>query len=167
MAATTSTHMSGTMVECNDAERLASLVRDVFAHYPNHYAANPLLSDELSLDGYVEWALRTSERTGYLVLRDDDDVGFAVIDWSVEVPDVRLAGVVPAHQGAGRYRDVVAGMMERAVDAGRSGLEISTQVGNIAPQRTWAGLGWRPTRAYDTTHLVRAELLEPSWRPSR
>ncbi len=151
------------VVVCHDLDLLASMVTDTFAGYRNHYSANPLLDRGAALEGYVEWAQLTAADDGFLGVRDDDQwVGFAVIDWSIELPDVRLAGVASAHQGRGKYRDVVAAMMQATVNRSRTGIEISTQVGNVAPQRTWSTLGWRPCRALETTHLVRASLLAAS-----
>lgn len=144
----------------HDLDLLASMVTDVFAGYRNHYSSNPLLNRDAALEGYVEWALQTASDAGFLCVRIGDQwVGFAVIDWSVDPPDVRLAGVSSAQRGLGRYRDVVAAMMTATVDRSRTGIEISTQVGNVAPQRTWSRLGWRPSRALETTHLVKASLL--------
>ena len=162
-------HSVDTVVVSYDLDLLALMVRDVFTGYRNHYASNPLLDRAAALDGYVEWARSTAADAGFLGVRDGDAwVGFAVIDWSVDPPDVRLAGVASTHQGRGRYRDVVAAMMSATVERSRSGIEISTQLGNVAPQRTWAAMGWRPCRAFETTHLVRASLLSEimSARPS-
>ena len=49
--------------------------------------------------------------------------------------------------------------MQTARKRGIERIELSTQAQNIAVQRAWAGLGFKPIRPLDTTHLVRNELL--------
>jgi hypothetical protein len=153
--------VSGTVRQRTDETELASLVRDVFDDYQNHYASNPLLARSAALEGYVEWAERTAAASGGFVTVDDGQgpIGFALVDWTVDPPDVRLAGLCRRARGSGRYRDVAAAMMDLARWRGSPEIVISTQVQNIAVQRIWAALGWRPTSAYDTTHLVRRTLL--------
>jgi hypothetical protein len=86
------------------------------------------------------------------------EVGFGIIDWSPEVPDVRLAGILPDFRGRGRYREMVGVLMVEAAE--RAGcLRISTQVHNLPPMRTWARLGWKPFETLSTIHLVRRPLL--------
>lgn len=145
-----------------DQDELAAMIRVVFADYRNHYRANPLFDPVDALEGYVEWALATAGRCGgYHVWRDPagETGGVAVVDWQADPPDVRLAGMLPAQQGRGHYRELVRGVMAAARDAGRPAVQISTQVDHVAPQRVWAALGWKPIGAYDTTHLIRTELL--------
>lgn len=145
---------------------VAGLVIEVFDDYQNHYAANPLLDRRAALDGYVEWATQTCRETGgYVTIADDTGLlGFGVIDWNSQPPDVRLAGLRVRARGLGRYRDLMVALMHESRSRGHGELRISTQVQNIAVQRTWSRLGWRPLRAFDTAHLVRAELLRRSAR---
>lgn len=151
----------GSIVHRSSPARLDGLVREVFSGYQNHYAANPLLGRAEALDGYVEWAVATGTDNGYVTVDDEaGPIGFAVVDWSCDPPDVRLAGLCVRARGAGRYRDLVLAAMSQSRELGHTELRISTQAQNIAVQRTWASLGWNPIDAFDTTHLVRAELLE-------
>lgn len=151
---------SGNVLRHAGADGIASLVRDVFDRYQNHYAANPLLDRSRSVEGYVEWAVSVAEEHGHLRVDDDrGPVGFGLVDWSAGPPDVRLAGVCGRSRGAGRYRDVVLTMMHEARSRGERELWISTQVQNIAVQRTWSGLGWRPFSAFDTTHLISSRVF--------
>lgn len=140
---------------------IETLVRRTFGGYRNHYEANPILDRSDALDGYVEWARTIAETNGgYLVLTDGDDpAGFAVVDWTCEPPDVRLAGMVPEAQGKGRYREVLAATKAEAARRGHTSLRISTQAHNVNVQRVWASSGFKPIEALDTTHLVRASLL--------
>ncbi len=145
-----------------DMAELAPLVRDAFADYGNHYSANPLFDPVAALDGYCEWVERliASDAT-CLVLRSADRraVGFGLIDWSVAVPDVRLAAMASSAQGRGWYRWVLSGLMDAAVDRGHDKLVISTQSDNTNVMRAWARLGLLPERTLATHHLVRRSLL--------
>lgn len=145
---------------------LGELVRPVFAQYPNHYAANPLFESAAVLEGYVEWvtALVASEQAQCLVLTDrkGDRVGFAVVDLGVAVPDIRLAGIDPAHRGRGRYRELIAASMNLVLTKGYDRIAISTQAHNVAVMSTWARLGWTPMRVLTTVHMVRKGLLPQS-----
>ena len=142
---------------------VAPMVRSVFAHYPNHYAANPLFEESAALDGYVEWAttLLGQGNTVCLALTEDAAIraAFAVIDFTSSVPDIRLAGVHPEHAGRGRYRDLIAAAMCEAEGEGSERIAISTQVHNVAVMSTWAKLGWKPVSSCTTVHLVRRRLL--------
>lgn len=143
-------------------DRVERLVRDVFAGYDNHYLSNPLLDPGAALDGYVEWAATTASAVpgAVSVLRaDGDDVAFAITDWHAGPPDVRLAGVSTAHQRRGWYPELVRHVMLTARTTGAGSIRISTQAQNVAPQRVWAKLGWRPFEVLTTTHLVRDDLL--------
>lgn len=151
-----------TVRRVDDVDHVDRLVRDVFPGYPNHYAANPLFSQQAALEGYCEWARRligSGDATCIVLVSDTNaEVGFGIVDWSPEVPDVRLAGVLPEFRGRGCYRELVAAMMSEAAE--RTGcLRISTQAHNLPPMRTWAGLGWKPFETLTTIHLVRRDLL--------
>lgn len=150
--------------------RLPGLVREIFLGYLNHYAANPLFADAQVIAGYEEWATRTALRSGgyQTLLGEDGSVqGLAVVDWSLGIPDTRLAGMRPAARGKGRYRHLILGLMAYAARRGHRHLRISTQVHNVAVQRVWAGLGWKPVEAFDTAHLVRESLLTEFKESSR
>lgn len=145
------------------APAVGDLVRPVFAQYSNHYAANPLFDPAAALEGYVEWVTRLVDNGSATCLAVDDIdvscVGFAVIDFSAEIPDIRLAGISPNHRGRGRYRDLVAATMGVTADAGHDRLAISTQAHNTTVMKTWAALGWTPTKAVTTVHLVKRGLI--------
>lgn len=144
-----------------DVEEVIDVVRDSFAGYRNHYSANPLLDRDAALDGYGEWAGRLAavEGSAY-VLRDPSGVGagVALVDWSIELPDIRLAGMRSSAQGRGLYRVLLESVMERAVLRERDGLQISTQSHNVSVMRVWARAGFVPARTLVTMHLLRAGL---------
>ncbi len=153
----------GVAAVSSDAREIADLVRAVFADYSNHYAANPLISPESALEGYVEWVtdLVASESAICLTLKNPGsaNAGFAVIDYASDPPDIRLAGIVPAQRGQGCYRLLMTEAMRHARDTGSTELMISTQAHNVAVMSAWARLGWTPSSAATTVHLVRRGLL--------
>lgn len=152
----------GSVKETATVSGLDLMVRSVFGGYVNHYVANPILDAAHVVDGYVEWVenlVRNGSATGFLSSDGQDSTGFAVVDWSVDLPDVRLAGVVPDHQGRGWYAGLLSGCMSAAVDRGRDGLQISTQSRNVQVMRSWARLGLIPFDSLATFHLVRDQLL--------
>jgi GNAT superfamily N-acetyltransferase len=136
------------------------LVADIFDNYGNHYAANPLFDPALALTGYQEWARRSVATTGAVTLRGPDDrvIGLATVEQRT-VTEIQLAGVVPAEQGRGRYRYLLAAV---EAEAGSDRLVISTQGHNTGVQRAWARYGFEPVHTLLTVHLVRTELLRRS-----
>ena len=148
--------------ETTDMSEVAPLVRDGFGDYGNHYRANPLLDPSAALEGYCEWVERLlDEDATCLVLRsaDGEAVGFGVLDWSDEVPDIRLAAMGRLSQGRGLYGSVLSGLMSEALLRGHDRLLISTQSDNVQVMRAWARLGLLPESTLATHHLVRRSIL--------
>jgi hypothetical protein len=141
---------------------LEHMVREVFADYRNHYSANPLFGSGEALDGYCEWArlLFDSGDARCTVLSDDaGPAGFGLVDLSSEIPNIRLAGIVPRARRGGRYHALMTALMLLCRAAGASEMRISTQSNNTRVMRAWARLGWLPRETFVTTHLVREDLL--------
>lgn len=152
----------GSVSEVHRPDDLESLVRSVFTGYGNHYVANPILDSARVVDGYVEWVetlVSDGSASTFVSFDDGQAAGFAVVDWSVEVPDVRLAGVVPDHQGRGWYAGLLVQCMRASIDRERDGLQISTQSRNVQVMRSWARIGLVPVDSQATLHLVRDQLL--------
>lgn len=152
----------GSVTETASAGDLDPLVRGVFDGYGNHYASNPILDAACVVDGYVEWVenlVQNGSATCFISSDGEDATGFAVVDWSVDLPDIRLAGVMPDQQGRGWYASLLSECMRAALDRERGGLEISTQSRNVQVMRSWARLGLIPFDSLATIHLVRDQLL--------
>jgi hypothetical protein len=148
--------------ETTDMSEVAPLVRDGFSDYGNHYRANPMFDPAAAVEGYCEWVERLlDEDATCLVLRstDGEAVGFGVLDWSVETPDVRLAAMARAARGRGWYGAVLGGLMSETVQRGNDRLLISTQSDNVQVMRVWARLGLLPESTLATHHLVRRSIL--------
>jgi ribosomal protein S18 acetylase RimI-like enzyme len=168
---------SGWSVDDNPPlDTVVSVVRSAFDGYVNHYAANPLLADVPIVDAYAEWSTMLLERPdgSSVVVSSErgEPVAVAVVDWSGERPDIRLAGVHHAHQRQGLYSILMQRVMLIARERGADGVEISTQSHNTAVMRAWARLGFEPRRTLATVHVVRRSILSAAdmgtgrWRPN-
>ena len=146
-----------------------SLVKNIFSGYQNHYSANPALVDIDVVAAYQQWtrsSLDLSNRVAYLfAVPDSNPCGLCVVD--VEHPffdEIILAGILPEQQGRGRYSNMVQEVIRRARRSGKQSLVISTQAANVKVMRSWCRMGFLPTIALNTFHVVRKEILEMSLR---
>lgn len=133
-------------------------VRDMFADYTNHYAANPRTPAGLVVDGYVQWAvhhLGRDDAAVHVLAADDGVAALAAVTYDDRGVEIDLAGVVAAHRRRGLYQHLLDLVSTRAADRGVERVSISTQVHNLPPRRAWAQRGWLPTEAQQTLHLVR------------
>jgi len=149
----------------SDSDLIARMTSDVFAGYPNHYAANPLIDPAWSLAGYVEWAASAvdggAEHHRVIVAeRSRSPVGFATINIDVDSVEVELAGVLIDARRSGVYQALLRAVDELTVEVGSTRWEISTQVGNTAVLRRWASHGMQPDKSCETVHLTRRSLLD-------
>jgi GNAT superfamily N-acetyltransferase len=158
-----------------DAPGITELVQSVFAEYPNHYCANPLLSRHEIVAGYCEWALShvgADNRTCWVACLDDRIAGLACSAFDPETGRCQgvLHGVSPDFARRRIYTDLIRFTQSYFRQRGFSTLEISTQVGNLRVQRVWAREGFTLERAKDTYHvnaLFGASAISPqqlTWR---
>jgi GNAT superfamily N-acetyltransferase len=145
--------------DARDAPAIEALVRSVFARYPNHYTANPLLDRERALEGYVEWALghvQHPARLCWLALVDGEIAGLSCSrhDPGQGVCAGVLHGVDERFGGRGVYRGMIEASLQHYRDAGYREFRISTQAGNHTVQNLWARLGLRLVLSQSTLHLM-------------
>jgi GNAT superfamily N-acetyltransferase len=141
---------------------LATAVRDVFAAYGNHYAANPWLDQDAALDGYVEWAVGAlgSPANSALMLQsvpDGTPLAVCTVDLESDIAEIELAGVVAAARGQGIYRRLLDHVECWLQAAGKSGVVISTQPGTRTAIRAWNERGYRYALGVNTMHLMPSE----------
>ncbi len=152
-----------TIVDTQDAESIGTLISASFANYRNHYIANPLLDRGRALLGYVEWAQTLMAEpactTSMLLSASGSPMGFAIVDWSGDIGDIRLAAMHPDHQGGGLYRFIIMSVMDEVLRRKVPVLRISTQSVNTNVMRVWTRLGFVPFETWATYHLVRSSLL--------
>lgn len=141
-----------------------AVTRAVFADYPNHVAANPLLDASQVVAGYEEWMrdhLDSESQQVLVLLVNEEPAGIAAVSLDAAMV-VDLAGVVPKYRRRGHYETLLRALSAQAFADGQTAVTISTQSHNIAAMRTWVKLGWRPELTLETVHLVRRSLLEGS-----
>lgn len=141
-----------------DTQAIIELVMAVFADYPNHYHANPMLDRAAVLDGYCEWALNHLSGDGRIawVARADGRVaGIAcsTFDPATRVCQGVLHGVHPDFSGSGIYTDLIRYTQHHFRERGYRTLKISTQVGNLPVQRVWVREGFVFAEVFDTFHI--------------
>lgn len=150
-----------------DREAIDTLIDTVFARYPSHYTANPLLAREDVVAGYREWALSHLHREHRLTWLARADGRVAAIACSAFDPVTGqcqgvLHGVHPDFARGGIYTALIRHTQAYFRELGCSQLEIQTQAWNIPVQRVWAREGFALTDVYETFHVN--ALLDPAHR---
>ena len=141
-----------------ESTAIAEMVRIVFADYPSHYAANPLLSREGALEGYREWALAHLDAKNCVtwIMRIDGKVAaFAcnAFDEATRTCQGVLYGVHPDFAGRGIYTDLIRHTQQHFKTLGCMRMRVQTQIGNLAVQRAWARDGFVFANAQETFHV--------------
>lgn len=144
---------------------IADLVRHVFAGYPNHYAANPLLAQTDVLEGYCEWALShlsTKHRSAWVARVQGRIAALAcnVFDPTTGHCEGVLHGVDPAFAQRGIYTAMIRHTQQHFKRLGYRRLTIKTQARNLAVQRVWAREGFVLDHVQATVHVN--ALLDPA-----
>lgn len=142
-----------------EADEVLHVAADAFSGYSGHYHADPRLDRSACDAVYASWAHRScldpavadrvlvAELEGRLV-------GFLTL--KARAPgeqEIVLNGVSPRAQRHGVYRSLVLGAVAQARADGADRLVVSTQVTNVAVQRTWTRLGFEPSHSFYTFHL--------------
>jgi hypothetical protein len=136
--------------------RLDSLVAEVFVDYPTHYLRNPLFPPDDVLAGYVEWAaghIGGETTDAFLAVLDDDAVGLAVCRYEADAIVGVLHGVRPEFSARGIHTDIIRLIQAVGRSRGLRTMHTSTQIENVAAQRSWISAGLRPLRSEYTVHL--------------
>lgn len=138
---------------------LRDSIREIFKGYRNHYYANPRTRDFDVASAYVDWVASPSHCRWALGAYETDGrlAGAAVVEEEGSTAEVLLAGVVPDSRRNGAYRALMQAVGARVSASSRTWV-ISTQVWNIAPQRTWVRLGLEPQFTVSTYHVLKRGL---------
>lgn len=144
--------------EHDDVSGITELVQTVFAEYPNHYRANPLLPRADIVAGYCEWALShigADNRTCWVTCVEGRVAGLAcsAFDSRAGTCQGELHGVLPDFARNRIYTDLIRFTQNYFRERGFSTLKISTQVGNLRVQRVWVKEGFAFESAQDTYHI--------------
>ncbi len=142
-----------------EADEVRRIAAESFRNYFGHYHADSRLDRAKCDETYASWAHRScldrSVATQVLVAEHEARIaGFlTLLERGPEEQEVVLNGVEPRAQRHGIYRSLLLAAMRQARAHGASRLSISTQLTNIAVQKTWTRLGFEPARSYYTFHL--------------
>jgi len=149
----------------NDESAVDVLIGRIFADYRNHYSSNPILREINVVAAYRDWArtaLGSTKNAVFAALTPNASAsGLCVTDVEEESYDeILLAGIVPEERGHGAYQDMVRLIALQAQDAGKGSLVISTQAANVGVMRAWCRLGFLPTIALNTFHVMRRGIYQ-------
>lgn len=139
------------------AGQVTDVIENSFAGYINHYSANPRIPKNIAVEGYAEWAARTTaDANNRLFVSYDDEaiVGVAVVAVTGSLWEIELASMLSSAQRRGLYSKLMSGLLDSASDAQAERVVISTQSHNIAVQRAWSKMGFVPISSVDTVHLL-------------
>jgi GNAT superfamily N-acetyltransferase len=143
----------------SDAEAVRAVADAPFRGYFGHYHADQRLDRAKCDEVYASWAERSclDPNVASRVLLAEHEgrvVGFLTLAGrGPEEQEIILNGVDPAVQRQGTYRALVLAAVRHARADGAQRLTVSTQLINIGVQKTWARLGFEPSRSYLTFHL--------------
>lgn len=138
-----------------DSPIVAKVAREAFSGYYGHYHSDPRLSSTAADAVYVEWAENsiahcTAKTPALVALAGSQIVAFLTLN--LDSAEIVLNAVHPEAQGRGTYGRLVDRAIETGRNAGLTQLIVSTQLNNIASQRTWARRGFRILHSLHTLH---------------
>lgn len=142
----------------NDAPELGILATKCFTNFSGHYHTDPFLNKSDADLVYSSWASNSCHGGAladqvFLVCNDDEIAGFlSVKKIGAMSCEIILNGVDPAHQKKGFYSTLVSIAKNWAIDHKMTELLVSTQIDNIAPQKTWCRQGFEPLKSFHTFH---------------
>lgn len=144
----------------DDQPGVEAIARQSFAGYQGHYHADPALDRARADEGYVEWALQCcrsrSAQSEVLVAEDSQGrpCGFFVVRLNTpQEGEGWLAAVSPAAEGRGLYWSLLVHAMRWCRERQAARIIVSTQLTNLATQKTYGRLGFDLQASYYTFHL--------------
>lgn len=141
-----------------DAAAVVAVARAAFRDYRGHYHADPRLDRQACDDVYASWAERSclSRDAAEEVLVADVGgalEGFLTLKWnSAEEGEGPLYAVAPRVQQRGVGSALMASALRWFRERGAARMVMSTQVTNVASQKSWVRLGFEPARSFYTFH---------------
>ncbi len=141
-----------------DGAQVERLAAHTFEGYFGHYHVDPRLSRGDADLVYSDWAGNSCRSTAVadavlLIEQADALVAFATI--KLRAPGTFegvLFGVHPKHQGKRLYHSLMQLAQNWGRQAGQQHMIVSTQVNNLAVQKTWCRQGFEPSESYYTFH---------------
>lgn len=133
------------------------IAAESFKNYNGHYHADPRLEKKLCDEAYSSWAeslcaTHNEDVVMQVAFLENKIVGFLGLKFNAEGSEIILNGVLKEVQRKGVYGALVASAINWHINSGKSEMLASTQISNIAVQKTWVRLGFELSRAYYTFH---------------
>lgn len=142
----------------HDRDAIGALVDTVFANYPGHYAANPLLAPADVVAGYREWALahiKGEHRCTWIARADGRVAAIACSSFDPATGHCQgvLHGVHPDFARGGIYTALIRHTQAHFRKLGCTHLGIQTQAWNLPVQRVWVREGFVLADVFETFHV--------------
>lgn len=144
--------------EAGDALKAKTVAAECFDGYMGHYHADPKLDRKKCDEVYQDWAYRaclsTGPRDGMLVSVSGEEVtGFGTIHVNDEEEgEGGVFCVSPRFRSRGVYQSIMIRCLGWCSERSIKRMNISTQVTNLASQKTWVRLGFEPSHSFYTFH---------------
>lgn len=141
-----------------EEEAVEKIAAEAFKGYLGHYHMDRRLERQKCDDAYQSWARHScvsrEVADEVLVAKSNRDIiGFATLKInSLTEGEGVLFGVSPDAVGRGVYWSLMTAGMRWFHAKGMRLMAVSTQINNIAVQKTWVRLGFEPSRSYYTFH---------------
>jgi len=151
------------LIKPGEEHAVKKVAGDAYQGYQSHYHSDPRLDPAKCVEGYMDWAYQScvsrEVADDVLVVEMDGKIAgfFAMRKNSPEEGTGVVSGVAPFAQGRGIYRSFMINTMNWLLRAGADRMVVSTQVTNIAVQKSWVRLGFEPLRSLYTFHKWFAE----------
>jgi len=146
-------------MESADRTAVLATAREAFSGYFGHYHSDSRLNKADCDEVYVSWCQsaidnigsaddalvveRNAEICGFLILRRHEKNGLELV----------LSGIKKSYTGQGVYRRLIQAGIRYAVDRQMQRVFTSTQISNLATQRTWILQGFMPIKSVHTFHV--------------
>lgn len=141
-----------------DREEVRQVAADAFRGYIGHYHSDPRLDRAKCDELYASWAERAVESREVadevLVAENLGEIlGLAALKInSPDEVDATLFAVAPRAQRRGVYRSLLVNCLHWAKTRGAARLISSTQLANVASQKSWTRVGFEFHHAFYTFH---------------
>lgn len=141
-----------------DQAQVRQVAADAFRGYFGHYHSDPRLDRARCDELYASWAERAVESRQVadevLVAASQGEIlGLAALKInSPDEVDATLFAVAPFAQRRGVYRSLLVNCLHWAKTRGAARLISSTQLANVASQKSWTRVGFEFHHAFYTFH---------------
>jgi len=135
-----------------------SLATEIFTGYSGHYHADSRLNKKKCDEIYPDWAYKSCKsKVGanevLVAVSGKKIIGFGTICVNGPVEgEGMLFGVSPSFRGKGVYRAIMIECLKWCMERRLERMIISTQITNLASQKTWISLGFEPYQSFYTFH---------------